>query len=621
MSSNPNKIITLQELINAQVDAYKLELIMNEAPWVEVETRLGRKCYSIATIQGIIDQFQIDTQNVLQDFQDAIAQIVIDHGLDASFVVDGDENQHEINKSTIRIIKTTAELFDLKTSGSPIVALEDEQKGGFFRYDSTSTAFVDSGKVFASAAGGRWIRLNSQETYAKDYSNLTYALINDEKTLRVLDEDLDLSIKSSPQIAFGDGISGNGYSSNVFGTVQVVGGDSRVEKMRIYPAQRTDYGIKLQNPNSANSPAPFLADIRNVLIRDGNGVLLNSVETILSNVRVEGRGIQSAPGEADKERVDYAFRCTSTLRGDTSDSFDTSFSNLFSRGSKVGLSVGGATIGFDGHFVGADTGVSIIGTNNTDLDIYQQTYFGLYTDHSWLTDIDIYGRQGVNIYSPYMLQTGYHNKDETKKVYGINLRGVSRWNYISCPTFRTVDLTKVESLLNFEETAVNNTIVGSTGSYKVSADNVKMLRKQTFIAGNGLWARHNNVPRQNRSDPKVILSGATETLSFTLDFAMSLNQASVSLLKGNWATRTTSGSGDSAYGELWIAVGTSINNLGSKFVVVNSTLASINFEVVSVTVSPNSSYVLDVQIKNTCPFPLTLAVELQRSIDTLGQTF
>ena len=103
MPSNPNKIITLQELINAQVDAYKLELIMNEAPWVEVTTRLGRKCYSIATIQGIIDQLQIDTQKVRQDFQDAIDKIVIDHGLDASFVVDGDKTQKQINDNQARL--------------------------------------------------------------------------------------------------------------------------------------------------------------------------------------------------------------------------------------------------------------------------------------------------------------------------------------------------------------------------------------------------------------------------------------------------------------------------------------------------------------------------------------
>lgn len=72
MTSNPNKIISLQELINAQVDAKVLELIMNEAPLVEVETRLGRKCYSIATIQAIIDQYKQQADSEIVNLKDAI---------------------------------------------------------------------------------------------------------------------------------------------------------------------------------------------------------------------------------------------------------------------------------------------------------------------------------------------------------------------------------------------------------------------------------------------------------------------------------------------------------------------------------------------------------------------
>lgn len=72
MSTNPNKIISLQELINAQVDAKSLELIMNEAPWVEVVTRLGRKCYSISTIQAIIDQYKVRADTEISNLTDAI---------------------------------------------------------------------------------------------------------------------------------------------------------------------------------------------------------------------------------------------------------------------------------------------------------------------------------------------------------------------------------------------------------------------------------------------------------------------------------------------------------------------------------------------------------------------
>lgn len=101
MTSNPNKIITLQELINAQVDAYKLELIMNEAPWVEITTRLGRKCYSIATIQGIIDQFQLDTQAELQNLQDAIAQIITGVLSDTSVQTWSGRTQDQKNKDVV----------------------------------------------------------------------------------------------------------------------------------------------------------------------------------------------------------------------------------------------------------------------------------------------------------------------------------------------------------------------------------------------------------------------------------------------------------------------------------------------------------------------------------------
>ncbi|WP_423855581.1 tail fiber domain-containing protein [Acinetobacter guillouiae] len=72
MSTNPNKIISLQELINAQVDAYKLEQIMNEAAWVEITTRLGRKCYSILTINAIIEQYKQLANSEIANLTDAI---------------------------------------------------------------------------------------------------------------------------------------------------------------------------------------------------------------------------------------------------------------------------------------------------------------------------------------------------------------------------------------------------------------------------------------------------------------------------------------------------------------------------------------------------------------------
>lgn len=181
MSSNPNKIITLQELINAQVDAYKLELIMNEAPWVEVETRLGRKCYSIATIQGIIDQFQIDTQNVLQDFQDAIAQIVIDHGLDASFVVDGNINQHERNSG----IKSITQLRLTKPSkkGDRVFLAsvnEDQNEGGGEFIAAQKAGLVDDGGLVIASPDPLlfWVRINYDFVTPEMFGAIAYRYLD-----------------------------------------------------------------------------------------------------------------------------------------------------------------------------------------------------------------------------------------------------------------------------------------------------------------------------------------------------------------------------------------------------------------------------------------------------------
>lgn len=76
---------------------------MNEAPWVEITTRLGRKCYSIATIQGIIDQFQLDTQAELQNLQDAIAQIITGVLSDTSVQTWSGRTQQEKNRENLSL--------------------------------------------------------------------------------------------------------------------------------------------------------------------------------------------------------------------------------------------------------------------------------------------------------------------------------------------------------------------------------------------------------------------------------------------------------------------------------------------------------------------------------------
>ncbi|WP_151792045.1 hypothetical protein [Acinetobacter soli] len=79
------KVITLQQLINAQKDANSLENIINGAEWVEVETRLGRKCYTIATINAIITRLlekeelgEAQIAQSVQNIADKAAQARVD---------------------------------------------------------------------------------------------------------------------------------------------------------------------------------------------------------------------------------------------------------------------------------------------------------------------------------------------------------------------------------------------------------------------------------------------------------------------------------------------------------------------------------------------------------------
>lgn len=96
------KVITLQQLKDASVDADALERILNDAEWVEVETRLGRKCYTVATINAIILNLQTEKNQILSDLQDAIdiaaAAGAGANGWTASLVIDASgKNQQQIN--------------------------------------------------------------------------------------------------------------------------------------------------------------------------------------------------------------------------------------------------------------------------------------------------------------------------------------------------------------------------------------------------------------------------------------------------------------------------------------------------------------------------------------------
>lgn len=87
-----------------------------------------------------------------------LAQIAVDKGWDASFVVDGNENQHQINSSLIRTVKTTNDLLLIKKpKNKQIIHVESIQKT--FIYDENLTLPENGVTVI-----GKW-EMEIQEAY------------------------------------------------------------------------------------------------------------------------------------------------------------------------------------------------------------------------------------------------------------------------------------------------------------------------------------------------------------------------------------------------------------------------------------------------------------------------
>lgn len=83
-----------------------------------------------------------------------LAQIAVDKGWDASFVVDGDENQHQINRSTVRTVETIAALLSIqKPYAGQTVQVLDDLRGGNFEYFPSRSSENNGGTVFNG-----WVR-------------------------------------------------------------------------------------------------------------------------------------------------------------------------------------------------------------------------------------------------------------------------------------------------------------------------------------------------------------------------------------------------------------------------------------------------------------------------------
>ncbi|WP_225996061.1 hypothetical protein [Acinetobacter oleivorans] len=119
------------------------------------------------------DQLAMQRESELKAYIDGIASSIIGQpvvGLPAKFVIDGDENQEQINDKSTQIVKSRAELKTYKPRGAGQVVflqsvIEGKNKGaGHFHYNASSIKTPDNGILIASDFGGNWERI-SMETY------------------------------------------------------------------------------------------------------------------------------------------------------------------------------------------------------------------------------------------------------------------------------------------------------------------------------------------------------------------------------------------------------------------------------------------------------------------------
>ena len=96
---------------------------LKDGVWVNVSAQEVKK-YLIAA--GVTEsELEADYDFLMR----RLAQIAVDKGWDASFVVDGDESQHQINQSTIRTVETIADLMRFPTSTDKLVDVVSYHQG------------------------------------------------------------------------------------------------------------------------------------------------------------------------------------------------------------------------------------------------------------------------------------------------------------------------------------------------------------------------------------------------------------------------------------------------------------------------------------------------------------
>ena len=97
-----------------------------------------------------------------------LAQIAVDNGWDASFIVDGDKNQKQINNILIHSVKSISELRSYKKRfpSQEVLVLahtSDYCGGGSFYNDNNHVGVDNNGTIIIANNGDKWIRKDKRE--------------------------------------------------------------------------------------------------------------------------------------------------------------------------------------------------------------------------------------------------------------------------------------------------------------------------------------------------------------------------------------------------------------------------------------------------------------------------
>ena len=145
-----------------------------------------------------------------------LAQIAVDKGWDASFVVDGNENQKYINDKTIQFLASVSDLKNYKPRGIGQVVLAKSYNpinnvgGGQFICVQSSILTEDSAVVFRSAVVGYedyfWVRIN--------FDVLTPEMCGASGTLQDSTDAIERFLNLCGQGYKGQAVSGKVYKTN-----------------------------------------------------------------------------------------------------------------------------------------------------------------------------------------------------------------------------------------------------------------------------------------------------------------------------------------------------------------------------------------------------------------------